>query len=338
MSTLRTRMIELLKRDCKREYLNLCTQNYAEAVSIAQELFPEHYKKTGTGMDPFDSLYDKALETKKRGNTEEEIRILETAVQNGSAMPYCYERLAILYSKQKNDKRAYAVCVKWFDAVIWKLPNASTSSLRLLDRLEKLREKLIANMRIDLEKAHVEGIPEYIKRLQNNSSNDDVFQDLLLEGTAALMFNKAGLGVTMRESPDLALRFNNEQFHAEVKHFRLKKQDQYSDKVPPAWEQLYNVAKKKIKQYKEHSLNRLVIENNEDRIEELDIRTAIDRINEDVRSGKCLGLARLNGILLISLDWYNISQKREVYFHPTSKPAVPLRRELFFLLDEIRLG
>ena len=93
-------------------------------------------------MDPFDSLYDEALQTKERGNMEEEIRILETAVQSGSAMPYCYERLIILYSKQKNYKRAYEVCSKWFDAVFWKLPNASTSSLHLLDRLEKLREKV----------------------------------------------------------------------------------------------------------------------------------------------------------------------------------------------------
>lgn len=333
-------MIELLKQDRKREYLNLCTQNYAEAVSIAQELFPEHYEKAGTGMDPFDSLYDKALETKKRGNTEEEIRILETAVQNGSAMPYCYERLAILYSKQKNYKRAYEVCVKWFDAVFWKLPNASTSSLRLLDRLEKLREKVITNMRISLENAHVEGIPEYIKNLRANSKSDN-FKDFLLEGTAAIMFAKAGCSVAIRkptEPPDLALRFSNELFYAEVKHFRLKKQDQYGDTVPPACEQIFDVAKKKIDQYAEHAPNILVIENNDARIEDLDIPTAIDRINEYVRSGKCPRLARLNGILLISLDWYNISQKRQVYFRPTSKPAVSLRRELFFLLDDIRLG
>ena len=336
MSTLRTKMIELLTRDRKREYLDLCTQNYAEAVSITQELFPEHYEKAGTRMDPFDSLYGKALATKERGNTEEEIRILETAVQHGSAMPYCYERLVILYSKQKNYERAHEVCVKWFDAVFWKLPNASTSSLRLLDRLEKLREKVITNMRISLEEAHVEGIPEYIKRLQNNSSSDDVFQDLLLERRAALMFRQANCGVTIQESPDLALRFNNEQFYAEVKHFRLKKQDQYGDTVPPACEQVFDVAKNKIKQYKEHSSNILVIENNDDRIEELDI--PIDRINQDVRSGKCPGFAKLNGILLITLDWYNISQKRQVYFRRTSNPAVSLRRELFFLLDAICLG
>ena len=338
MSTLRTKMIELLKRDRKREYLNLCTQNYAEAVSIAQELFPEQYQKAGTGMDPFDSLYDKALEAKERGNTEEEIRILKTAVHYGSAMPYCYERLVISYSKQKNYERAREVCVKWFDAVFWKLPNASTSSLRLLDRLEKLTEKVITNIRISLEEAHVKGLPQYIKKLRANANNNENFEDFSLEGTAALMFSKAGCEVTIQDSPDLALRFSNEQFYAEVKHFRLKKQDQYGDTVPPAWKQVYNVAKDKIKQYEEHSPNILVIENNDDRIEELDIPTAIDGINQDVRSGKCPGFAKLNGILLISLDWYNISQKRQVYFRPTSNPAVSLSRELFFLLDDIRLG
>ncbi len=192
-------------------------------------------------------------------------------------------------------------------------------------------------MRIRLEKAHVKGIPEYIKKLQDNSNSPN-FQDFHLEGEAARMFSKAGFCVTLREAPDLALKFNNEQVYAEVKHFRLKRQGQYSDIVPPAGEQVYNVAKKKIKQYNEHSSNILVIENNDDKIEELDIPTAIDTINKDVRSGKYPEFAKLNGILLISLDWYNISQKRQVYFRPTSNPAVSLSRELFFFLDGIRLS
>lgn len=138
MSTLRTKMIELLKQDCKREYLNLCNQNYTEAVAIIRELFPEYYQSG----DPFDSLYEEAMKTKERNGTEEEIRILETAIANSSIMPYCYERLAILYSKQKNYKRAYEVCMKWFDSGFWKIPNSSTSSLHLLDRLEKLERKI----------------------------------------------------------------------------------------------------------------------------------------------------------------------------------------------------
>ena len=202
------------------------------------------------------------------------------------------------------------------------------------------KNDIITSMRISLEKAHVEGVPEYIENLQANSNGEN-FEDFRLEGKAALMFAGAGSIVTIRkreESPDLSLKFDNEQFYAEVKHFRLKKQDQYSDTIPPAWEQVYNVAKDKIKQYKEHSSNILVIENNDDRIEELDIPTAIDRINEDVRSGKRPGFAKINGILLISLDWYNISQGRKVFFCRTSNPVVLLGREVSSLLDKIRQG
>lgn len=197
------------------------------------------------------------------------------------------------------------------------------------------KNDIITSMRISLGKAHVDGIPEYIKNLQANSNSKN-FEDFRIEGEAARMFSKKGFYVTLRESPDLVLKFNNEQFYAEVKHFRLKKQDQIGNTVPPAWKQVYDVAKKKIKQYKERASNILVIGNNDDCIEELDIPTAINMINEDVRSGKCPGFAKLNGILFISLDWYNISQRREVYFRHTSNPAVSLSRELFFLLYEIR--
>lgn len=131
-------MIELIEQDCKREYLNLCIQNYAEAVEIIREFYPEYYKSG----DPFDSLYNEAMENKKLKATQEEIRILETAIANNTIMPYCYERLVILHSKQKNYKRAYEVCMKWFDSGFWKIPNSATGSLNLLDRLEKLERKI----------------------------------------------------------------------------------------------------------------------------------------------------------------------------------------------------
>jgi len=223
--------------------------------------------------------------------------------------------------------------------------------------MERSKNDIITNMCISLEKAHVKGIPEYIKRLQNNSSNCGVFQDLFLEGRAALMFSKTGISVTMRESPDLALMFNNEQFYAEVKHFRMKVQDgrdnakmskagdllePYGDTFPLegkyAWQQVYDVAKEKIDKYKEYAPIILVIESSSACIEDTEIPTTIDMINENVSSCKCLGLAKLNGILLITVDWYNISQGRKAYFYRTSNPAVSLSRELSGLLDEIRLG
>ena len=216
-------------------------------------------------------------------------------------------------------------------------------------------DDIITNMCISLEKVHVQGIPEYIKKLKDNSNSDN-FEDFLLEGRAALMLKKAGFSVTMRDSPDLALKFNNEQFYAEVKHFREKEQDiidaakmsglgnedelaPYGDTVPlegkHAWEQVYDVAKKKIKQYKAHAPNILVIESSSASIEDTEIPSAIDMINKDVSSGKCLGLAKLNGILL-ALDWYNISQQwRKVFCFPTRNPAVSISRELSDLLDKI---
>lgn len=44
-------------------------------------------------------------------------------------------------------------------------------------------DDIITNMRISLEKAHVKGIPEYIKNLQAIS---DSLEDFRLEGKAAL--------------------------------------------------------------------------------------------------------------------------------------------------------
>jgi len=140
-STLKAKMIELLEQDRKREYLDLCKQNYAEAVSVSKELFPEYYKEIPKIMALSDSFYGKASERKEQGDTEGEIQILETAIQSGVDLPVCYERLAVLHSKQKNYKRAYEICTKWFDSVFWKLPQTTTSSWRLLDRLEKLMEK-----------------------------------------------------------------------------------------------------------------------------------------------------------------------------------------------------
>jgi hypothetical protein len=218
------------------------------------------------------------------------------------------------------------------------------------------KSDIVTSMRINLEKAHVKGIPDYIRRLQANY-NSAHFYDFCLEGEAALMFAKAGFYVKLRESPDLALRFNNEELYAEVKHFEYKEQNDidaakmsesgdllvpYGDIFPLegryAHEQVYDVAKKKITQYKEHVPNILVIESSSTSIEDIEIPNAIDKINEDVRSEKCLGLAKLNGILLAE-GWYNISRQwRNVSFYPTCKPAVPFSRELSLLLDNILLG
>lgn len=209
----------------------------------------------------------------------------------------------------------------------------------------------------ELDRRGVQGIPEYKQKLMDNSASTN-FEDFLLEGRAACMFRKADFGVTLREAPDLALEFNGEQLYAEVKHFRLKEQDliddakmsepgdelvPYGDTVPlegkPAWEQVYNVAKSKIRQYKQNAPNILVVESSSPNcIEDADILTAVRMVNEAVCSDKCPGLGRLNGILFVSLESYNISHKRRVLFYSTGKPDVPLTPGVKNLLSSISLG
>lgn len=222
---------------------------------------------------------------------------------------------------------------------------------------------VITDMCISLEAAHVEGIPQYIKKLRDNSSSRN-FQDFLLEGKAALMFSRAGVRVTLRESPDLALRFNNEQFYAEVKHFREKEQDRiddarmsdpnccvdefgpylmrYGNTAPQegkhAWEQVHSVAISKTGQYVKRAPNILVAASSSISVEDTEIPTAIEMIDEDVRSGKCPGIARLNGILLV-LSRDTIPQLwRNVFFYATSSPQVPLGPEVSGLLKKICQG
>ena len=214
----------------------------------------------------------------------------------------------------------------------------------------------VAKVCTDLEKAGVQGVPEYKRRLKANSRSTN-FEDFLLEGRAALMFRKAGFAVTLREAPDLALEFNGKQLYAEVKHFRLKQQDlidnakmsgvgdilvPYGDTVPlegkPASEQVFDVASRKISQYKENAPNILVIESDSDCIDDLITHDAVDMVDEAICSGECSGLGRLNGILFVSPDLYNFSQKRNAFFYSTSKPDVPLTPEIKNLLGRIKLG
>jgi len=214
----------------------------------------------------------------------------------------------------------------------------------------------IINVCADLEKAGVQDISIYRQRLIANFTSDN-FKDFLLEGKAALMFRKAGFAVTLREAPDLALEFKGEQLYAEVKHFRLKEQDliddakmsepgdelvPYGDTVPlegtPACEQVYNVAKSKIRQYKQNAPNILVIESSSPNcIDDAIIPNAVEMVDEAVYSGKCPGLSRLNGILFVSLDWNSITHKRNAFFYPSGKPDVSLPTGILSLLMEIRL-
>jgi hypothetical protein len=139
---IKDRMIKEIKED-KRTYLQNCREHYREYVEGAREMFSDYYdyslEKGGFWYQNFTS---KAIAAKKRKETESEKFMLEKAVDEGVDAPYVYNRLAILYSKEKEFQKAYDVCKKWFNSIYWKIPNMATTSLKLLDRMEKLEKKL----------------------------------------------------------------------------------------------------------------------------------------------------------------------------------------------------
>lgn len=215
----------------------------------------------------------------------------------------------------------------------------------------------VEELKMLLEQEGVKNVSVYVEKLQANHTNLSVFEDLLFESRAAWMFLKYGFQVEMRESPDLSLQWESHHFHAEVKHFRMKETDTldqarmnatrdelvvYGDTIPleglAAWDQVVEVAKRKIKQYQENVPNILVIGSSSFHcIDDAIMPTAINIINEKISTGNCVELSRLNGILLISPD-YNIGQKRGVYFFQTHSPTVLLDQAVIDALHFIRQG
>ncbi len=129
----------------KNQYLQNCRDNYSEYVSAARILFADTYDK----MEEIDSKgnawskYDSEIEQiKKNKDIEGEIALLEKIMTNQDYTPGVYNRLAILYSKKKDFNAAYNICKKWFDSDYWKIPNMSSGSIKLLERMEKLEEKI----------------------------------------------------------------------------------------------------------------------------------------------------------------------------------------------------
>ena len=132
----------------KKQYLINCKDNYSEYINVAQKLFPDVYKRMheiDKKGDPWNKYNSKAEKFKKDKNIIEEIKILNKAVTDKVYTPGTYERLAILYGKNKDYESAYDVCKKWFDLDYWKLPNSASTSIRLLERMEKLKLKIDKN-------------------------------------------------------------------------------------------------------------------------------------------------------------------------------------------------
>ena len=200
----------------------------------------------------------------------------------------------------------------------------------------------------------MEGLADYEQRLVNNRCNADVFNDLVFESRAALMFSRHGFKVTIREKPDLRVELDDEIIYAEVKHFREKEQDRIDEKamresedlvrvgntVPlegkSPWQQIASVAARKASQYMENAPNLLVIASDSNSIIGNVLSTAVSIYNENVSESNDLCLRRLNGFMLLD-QWISTEEagSRSVFFCPTACATIPLSAKLTNALESI---
>lgn len=213
-----------------------------------------------------------------------------------------------------------------------------------------------------LREEGIEGLADYEQRLVNNAGNVDVFDDLVFESNAALMFSRHGFKVTIREKPDLRVELDDEVIYAEVKHFREKEQDRIDEKAMresedfvlvgntvlregiAAWQQIANVATSKASVYIANTPNLLVIASDSNCISGIKLSTAVNIYNEKVSESNDLCLLRLSGFLLMDQRIWPGGQieqligtgSRSVIFRPTARAAIPLSAKLTNALDSIR--
>jgi len=140
--------LEEIKKEAstdKKQYL-LNLKNSDEYRDASMIIFKSVYRKMDKidkSGDPWLKYNSKAEKFKKNNDVLGEIQLLEKAISDEVYTPFTYERLAILYSKNKDYKSAIEVCKKWFETDYWKIPNMLSGSLKLMERLEKLENKQI---------------------------------------------------------------------------------------------------------------------------------------------------------------------------------------------------
>jgi hypothetical protein len=169
-----------------------------------------------------------------------------------------------------------------------------------------------------LRREGIGGFEQHEHKLTDNLRNLSVLNDLFLEGRAALMFQRNGFRVVLREKPDLQLELNKEIVYAEVKHFQRKEQDRIDEEamrkasgllVPigdttptegdPVWKQIANVAIRKASQYMEGAANVLLIESSSESLEMM-LATAVNEYDDEIPRRSDPRLRRLSAFILVT--------------------------------------
>jgi hypothetical protein len=206
-----------------------------------------------------------------------------------------------------------------------------------------------------LTTAGVQGVGEFERKLVSNAREQKVVEDILAEGTAALMFAAAGFRVQMRDRPDLALCADGQEIGAEVMHFRHKAQDavdelrmraadeclvEYGDTVPlegkAAWEQVVAVALKKARRLEPDRPHLLVIQSSSNNcVDDFAVQLAVNMLNGASFRATHPEISRLNALVLMARD-FHLNLRRSVYFFDLHAPVIELLPEVREAVAPIR--
>lgn len=99
-------------------------------------------------FDPFadhseDTAWEFALiEASQSNSPEEKRRFLMRAIDLNASDPKPYEYLMGFYIRERDYESAYGICESYFAGNNWEQPQFAGSSLKILDRFEKLEHKL----------------------------------------------------------------------------------------------------------------------------------------------------------------------------------------------------
>ncbi len=118
---------------------------YRETKRLLQESeqSAESSDDQASDIGPEDAPWTEVLLAATESEDSEEQRgYLLKAVSLGARDPWPYERLTAFYIRTRDYQSAQQVCQKYFESETWKRPMHAESSLKLLQRMEKLERKL----------------------------------------------------------------------------------------------------------------------------------------------------------------------------------------------------
>ena len=118
---------------------------YREKKRMLQESHPELPRPADEPSDigPEDAPWTEALVAASESeDAEKRHEYLMKAVSLGARDPWPYERLTATFIRTRDYRSAQQVCQKYFEGETWRQPVHAESSLKLLQRMEKLERKL----------------------------------------------------------------------------------------------------------------------------------------------------------------------------------------------------